>query len=403
MASGVAKLPAAKLPTHVAVALRPRPSKRLYDYATQQELSCGSSDVASGSLTFRGAAGSAGAYSLDQSKSFAFDHVFDSDASNEDVWQILAPSLPSVLEGFNLSVMAYGQTGSGKTHTMGMDDKTAAGSAADATGLAPRTLLTLFEMLQEQGVTVVAEGATGKGNRAEIRATFVEVYEDSVRDLLAGTQDWAAKRQKELGGDGSEKPSIRSLAAGGRARISSISSRQRARELDPRDLPLRETSDGSVSVLGAQQRAITDVEELMQLISAALSTRAVSATQFNKQSSRSHAILTLEIRQWRTTRNSSTSLSGMEQISGRIQLVDLAGSERAGAHLDRQTAAGGESGTGSKWETVSLSLPGCCYFSFSTDLPPPFSFLTGRCRFSRNSQPTWSVCTPCVAAQDCSR
>jgi len=57
---------------------------------------------------------------------FEFDHVFDTESIQKDVYDISArPIVDSVLEGFNGTIFAYGQTSSGKTHTMmgpDMDD-----------------------------------------------------------------------------------------------------------------------------------------------------------------------------------------------------------------------------------------------------------------------------------------
>lgn len=50
---------------------------------------------------------------------FAFDHVFTTDATQDQVYSKSAFSLvQSVLEGFNGTIFVYGQTSSGKTFTM---------------------------------------------------------------------------------------------------------------------------------------------------------------------------------------------------------------------------------------------------------------------------------------------
>jgi kinesin family protein 18/19 len=52
-------------------------------------------------------------------KQFAFDHAFDQNASQTEVYskttQVL---LDGVVNGFNATVFAYGATGAGKTYTM---------------------------------------------------------------------------------------------------------------------------------------------------------------------------------------------------------------------------------------------------------------------------------------------
>ena len=50
---------------------------------------------------------------------YQFDEAFDERVPQEEVYERTAKRLiPSVLEGFNVTVFAYGATGAGKTHTM---------------------------------------------------------------------------------------------------------------------------------------------------------------------------------------------------------------------------------------------------------------------------------------------
>lgn len=52
-------------------------------------------------------------------KSFTFDHVFDINGSQEEVFDNLGTDLlGSAFEGYNACLFAYGQTGSGKSYTM---------------------------------------------------------------------------------------------------------------------------------------------------------------------------------------------------------------------------------------------------------------------------------------------
>ncbi|CAE8627530.1 unnamed protein product, partial [Polarella glacialis] len=53
-------------------------------------------------------------------RAFAFDVVFDIDATQSAVYDgCVASLLEGCFQGYNATILAYGQTGSGKTHTMG--------------------------------------------------------------------------------------------------------------------------------------------------------------------------------------------------------------------------------------------------------------------------------------------
>ena len=51
-----------------------------------------------------------------KARDFTFDYSFDSDATQQKVWDdIGAGLLADAFKGFNVSLFAYGQTGSGKS------------------------------------------------------------------------------------------------------------------------------------------------------------------------------------------------------------------------------------------------------------------------------------------------
>ncbi len=63
---------------------------------------------------------------------FAFDRVFWSDASQEELFdQVATPLIDHCFAGYNSCCFAYGQTGSGKTYSM-------FGDFGDARGIIPR-------------------------------------------------------------------------------------------------------------------------------------------------------------------------------------------------------------------------------------------------------------------------
>ena len=85
------------------------------------------------------------------------------------------------LEGFPATILAYGSTGSGKTYTMsGLDQRDAADAeSADAgahDGIIPRTCRQLWSSM--------ASAEQTHGRRHTVLATYCEVYNEQVFDLL---------------------------------------------------------------------------------------------------------------------------------------------------------------------------------------------------------------------------
>lgn len=114
---------------------------------------------------------------------FFYDRVFDSSATQDDVWNGMAAKVMSCMRcREHACLLVYGQTGSGKTHTMFGDPSIQGGQ-----GLAYRTVHALALMIQTAAV---------KGLSLQVEFTFVEVYNEKVYDLLNnqapfGTQDRA--------------------------------------------------------------------------------------------------------------------------------------------------------------------------------------------------------------------
>jgi hypothetical protein len=72
-------------------------------------------------------------------RQYTYDHAFGPEAQQQDVFVGCVSSLVgSVLEGYNATVLAYGPTGSGKTHTMGMGS--ALHSMTEHHGIIPRVI-----------------------------------------------------------------------------------------------------------------------------------------------------------------------------------------------------------------------------------------------------------------------
>ncbi|XP_029327267.1 kinesin-like protein KIFC1 [Mus caroli] len=103
---------------------------------------------------------------------FSFDRVFPPGSKQEEVFEEIAMLVQSALDGYPVCIFAYGQTGSGKTFTM------EGGPRGDPQleGLIPRAMRHLFSVAQEM---------SGQGWTYSFVASYVEIYNETVRDLLA--------------------------------------------------------------------------------------------------------------------------------------------------------------------------------------------------------------------------
>ncbi|RNE97605.1 kinesin-like protein, partial [Trypanosoma rangeli] len=225
-----------------------------------------------------------------EKKTFQFDNVFWSlncpdECGSKPVGQaevydaIGRPLVAHAFNGFNSCLFAYGQTGSGKTYTMMGGDPNALGGA-DA-GVTPRLCLELFQMRER----VEAEGHS----KWAVEVGYIEVYNERVSDLLARRKKGA--KEEEF--------------------------------VEVREHPTR-----GVFVEGQELREVSRLEDVVALIEAGNSVRHTAATKMNDRSSRSHAILTLILREERSMQTATGQIITTAGKNSRMNLVDLAGSER---------------------------------------------------------------------------
>ncbi|KAL7747046.1 hypothetical protein RI367_007542 [Sorochytrium milnesiophthora] len=207
-------------------------------------------------------------------KAFNFDRVWDEAASQQDVAVEVEPIADSFLSGMNVTVLAYGQTGSGKSYSMG----TAASEGAPRTGIIPQTLEYIFGQLG--------------GADYEAEVTFCELYNEHFLDLLS-TTPWSTRPRHSAG----QSPSRDSLQ-------------------------LREESSG-VYVEGLTATPVDNAEDCIDALHAGLAMRTTASTMMNVNSSRSHAVFTVLLRQLKSQEG------GLKVWTrSKFHFVDLAGSER---------------------------------------------------------------------------
>ncbi len=198
-------------------------------------------------------------------KTFRFDRVYTSSASQSEVYEGAEPLLQSALDGLNVCIFAYGQTGSGKTYTMnGAMNST----NTDAKGLMPRTFDLIFEKINKQKLMEV-----------EVRMFILELYVDKLIDLFDASR-----------GENGER------------------------------IVIRKNKFGTVMPTGVNVRVAKTAQDLYNYLDEATDRRKVSSTKMNAESSRSHLIVSVVLKL-------KDKQSG-DESEGKITLVDLAGCER---------------------------------------------------------------------------
>ncbi|CAH1153425.1 unnamed protein product [Phaedon cochleariae] len=229
---------------------------------------------------------------LGNDKSFTYNYVFDMESEQVEIHEnCVATLVESSLEGYNATVLAYGQTGSGKTYTMGSGFDVEVKD--EQKGIIPRAIHQLFD-----GIHTRIDKAQECGMlppEFKVTAQFMELYNEEVIDLF--------------------NPSY---------------SKDKVYKI-------HEDPYGGIQVKGVTFKTVVSAEEALQCLRIGALSRTTASTQMNTQSSRSHAIFTLHIKQQRLVPSEDESANEFETLSAKFHFVDLAGSERL-----KRTGATGE-------------------------------------------------------------
>ncbi|TQS36567.1 hypothetical protein Golomagni_02977 [Golovinomyces magnicellulatus] len=257
-------------------------------------------------------------------RSFTFDRVFEENIDQGEIWDYLDESTNAFVQGYNVSMLAYGQSGAGKSYTMGTSGPTEQVNSA-AMGVIPRAAAALFEKLEgpKQNVrhsmpslktpskfstSIPCSSSRNPENNWTLKASYVEIYNEQLRDLLVPESTPAHERQNVL---------------------------------------IREDVKGHIILSGLYQVEIHSVEDMMATLNFGSMIRQTDSTAINAKSSRSHAVFSLNLVQHKNKACISStlekrSISPTEDenkivMDSKFHFVDLAGSERL-----KNTGAQGE-------------------------------------------------------------
>uniref|UniRef100_A0A1A9V680 Kinesin-like protein n=1 Tax=Glossina austeni TaxID=7395 RepID=A0A1A9V680_GLOAU len=266
---------------------------------------------------------------------YVFRHIFESQASQQDIFSAVAqPMVESLIRGHNGLLFTYGVTGSGKTYTMTGD--------ANNQGIMPRCLDTLFRTIsgyqakkfifksdhlnsfeiqleadarsdrhiennqyfkrelkrkyagpltpcQDSCDLTLLQGIN-KDNMYAVFITYVEVYNNSVYDLLE---------------EGNVEKRLQS-------RI------------------IREDANHNMFVHGVREIEIESAEEAIEVFQTGQKRKRMGHTVLNAESSRSHSVFNIRLVQAPANCQEELASPDARTITiGQLSLVDLAGSERS--------------------------------------------------------------------------
>lgn len=195
---------------------------------------------------------------------FSFDRVFGPQASQQEVFEEISLLVQSALDGYSVCCFAYGQTGSGKTYTMEGEE------FDDTRGVIPRAVQQVFK---------ASEKLSCQGWKFTFTASFVEIYNETLRDLL-------------YKGKADKRP----------------------------EHEIRKSNNNELTVTNLTYQKVFCEDQVLGLIALANQNRSTAQTSQNDRSSRSHSVFKLDIEGVNAGRDTKCKSS--------LCLVDLAGSER---------------------------------------------------------------------------
>ncbi|XP_062599785.1 kinesin-like protein KIF15 [Saccostrea cucullata] len=197
------------------------------------------------------------------SKTYTFDHVADYQDTQESVFTIMGKKIiESCVTGYNGTIFAY-------VCEIGRPSDDVDNFQHDLRGVTPRSFEYLFNLINEK---------QENGSEFLLKCSFLEIYNEQIYDLM--------------------EPSTMTLH-------------------------LRENMKKGVFVDRLTEISVTTALEAYEVLTSGWINRRVASTSMNRESSRSHAVFTIQIE------SKQPQGKGVKNLKeSQLNLVDLAGSER---------------------------------------------------------------------------
>lgn len=194
------------------------------------------------------------------------------------------------MEGYHGTVFAYGMTGTGKTFSMQ--------GTASSPGVIPLAITDIFSYIRET-----------PHREFLLRVSYLEIYNEKIHDLLSSPVGAGT-------GPGNQ----------------------------PEEIKLREDSKRGVYATPLKEEIVQSPTQLLRVIARGDHSRRTRSTQYNTQSSRSHAVVQIVVE----SRARGPVSGGMPESKraplmpggvrvSTLSMIDLAGSEKAAENKERRT------------------------------------------------------------------
>ncbi|KAL8901629.1 MAG: hypothetical protein Q9192_000447 [Flavoplaca navasiana] len=225
---------------------------------------------------------------------YYYDNVFATHDKNNKVYDASAKRLVRrVMEGYHGTVFAYGMTGTGKTFSMQ--------GTATSPGVIPLAIADIFSYIRET-----------PHREFLLRVSYLEIYNEKIHDLLSPAASAGS-------GPGPGLP-------------------------PSEEIKLREDSKRGVYASPLKEEIVQSPTQLLRVIARGDHSRKTRSTQYNAQSSRSHAVvqIVVESRERAAAGDSGKGNRRVPLVPGGVRvstlsMIDLAGSERAAESKERRT------------------------------------------------------------------
>lgn len=196
---------------------------------------------------------------------FTYNKVFPESSTQDDIYECVTSNVKATVRGYNTTIFAYGSTGSGKSYSMT--------GTKESPGIIPRAVNEIFSI-----ISTTADKETDAF--FYVRLSYVELYNNSFRNLLDFASKELAAKEKE--DQQIEKENSQSSRVNSPTRYPKLNTSHRSDKIE-----VRESQAAGVFLSGSHLRIpVTTAPEALHLITRGNKQRAVGATNCNDLSSR---------------------------------------------------------------------------------------------------------------------